>query len=47
VLQIRTSIDVYRANPDILDHNQSHPKLAHAKDFINKAMQEASFFVAT
>lgn len=47
VLQIRTSIDVYRANPDILDHNQSHPKLAHAKDFINEAMQEASFFVAT
>jgi hypothetical protein len=45
VLQIRTSIDVYRTNPDILEHNQSHPKLALAKDFINEAMQEATSFV--
>ena len=47
VLQIRTSIDVYRTNPDILEHNQSHPKLARAKDFINEAMQEATSFVVT
>ena len=40
--QIKTSINVYRANPSILHHNTNHPKLTLAKRFIDEMLQSAA-----